>query len=99
MSCPGSVTSIHLRDRVDQLNTAQAVIDNPAPLLEATKVVLAAANGIKGQLPAREAMPTEERAVWNILEELDICYRRDHTEIEMAHRVMSQAGMLPNVSV
>ena len=99
MSCPGSVTSIHLRDRVDRLSTAQAVIDSPAPLLEATKVVLAAANGIKGQLPPREAMPTEERAVWNILEELGICYRRDHTEIETAHRVMSQAGMLPNVNV
>ena len=75
------------------------MIDSPAPLLEATKVVLAAANGIKGQLPPREAMPTEELAVWNILEELDICYRRDHTEIETAHRVMSQAGMLPNVNV
>ena len=69
-----------------------------SPKLDATKVVLAAANDIKGQLPPREAMPAEERAVWNILEELDICYRRDHTEIETAHRVMSQAGMLPNVS-
>ena len=98
MSYPGSVTSFHLRDRVDRLATAQCVIDNPAPLLEATKVVLAAANGIKGQLPRRETMPTEERAVWNILEELDICYRRDHTEIEKAHRVMSQVGMLPDVS-
>lgn len=98
LSYPDSVTSFHLRDRVDRLSTAQGVIDNPAPLLEATKVVLAAANGIKGQLPPGQAMPTEERAVWNILEELDICYRRDHTEIETAHRVMSRAGMLPSVS-
>jgi hypothetical protein len=95
---PGSTTSIHLRDRVAQLSTAQGVIDDPGPLLEATKVVVAAANGIEGQLPSREAMPTEERAVWNILEELDICYQRDHREIETAHQVMSRAGMLPRVS-
>jgi hypothetical protein len=98
MSCPASVTSFYLRDRVDRLSTAQGIIDNPEPLLEATKVVLAAANGIKGQLPPGEAMPAEERAVWNILEELDICYQRDHLEIETAHRVMSQAGILPNVT-
>ena len=35
-------------------------------------------------------MPAEERAVWNILDELDICYQRDRMEIETAHRVMSQ---------
>jgi len=98
-ACPVCVTRFHLRDWVDRLSTAQAVIDSPAQLLEATKVVLAAADGIKGKLPPRETMPIEERAVWTILEELDICYRRDHTEIETAHRVMSQAGMLPNVSV
>ena len=90
MAYPDSVTSFRLRDRVDQLATAQCVIDNPAPLLEATEVVLAAANGIKGKLPRRETMPAEERAVWNILEELDICYQRDRTEIETAHRVMSR---------
>lgn len=90
MAYPDSVTSFYLCGRVDQLATAQCVIDNPAPLLEATKVVLAAANGIKGKLPRRESMPAEERAVWNTLEELDICYQRDRTEIETAHRVMSR---------
>jgi hypothetical protein len=90
MAYPDSVTSFHLRGRVDHLATAQCVIDNPAPLLEATEVVLAAANGIKGKLRSREIMPAEERAVWNILEELDICYQRDRTEIETAHRMMSR---------
>ena len=90
MAYPDSVASFHLRDRVGQLATAQCVIDNPAPLLEATEAVLAAANGIRGQLPRRETMPAEERAVWNILDELDICYQRDRMEIETAHRVMSR---------
>jgi hypothetical protein len=71
------------------------VVDQPAPLLEATKVVVAASD-IKRNARLGN-LPTEEPAVRNILEELDICYRRDHTEIATAHRVMSQAGMLPNV--
>jgi hypothetical protein len=44
MGYPDSVTSLHLGARVDQLATAQCVIDNPAPLLEATEAVLATAN-------------------------------------------------------
>jgi hypothetical protein len=31
-------------------------------------------------------MPTEEWAVRNILEELDVCYRRGHAEIETLRR-------------
>lgn len=97
MSDPHSITNFHLYDRVDRLSSAQTVIDDPKPLLEATKVVIAAANGIKDQIPAPEAMSVAERAVWNILEELDVCYQRDHKEIEAAHRVMTEVGMVPGV--
>ncbi len=38
-----------------------------------------------------------ECAVWGILDELDACYQRDKPEIETAHKVMSDAGMLPGV--
>lgn len=89
LSCPGSITAIHLHARIERLASALSVLDDPKPMLEATRVVLAGANGIKDKLQPREELPAEERAVWNILEELDICYRRDHTEIEKAHQVMS----------
>jgi hypothetical protein len=99
MTYPASVTSIRLSDRTDRLSTALGVINDPEPLLEATRVVLAAANGLDGKLPPRDAMQPEELAVWTILEELAICYRRDRPEIEAAHRVMSHAGMLLDADV
>jgi hypothetical protein len=87
---PSSITAFYLRARVEKLT----ILDDPEPILAATRVVLAAANGIKDKLSTREEMPAEERAVWTILEEFDICYRRDHREIEEAHRVLSDPSML-----
>lgn len=98
MSRPGSAITIHLRDRVERLSTAQTVIDDPEPLLEATRVALAAMNGIKGKISPPEAMPPEEKAVWSVLEELELVYRRDRPEIEAAQRVLSEAGMLPDAT-
>jgi hypothetical protein len=100
MTDPASVTSIHLGDRVARLNTAQGGIDDPEPLLEATRVVLAGMNQIRQQAPVPPpgGMPPAEKAVWTILEERELIYRRDQREIEMVHRVMSDAGMLPKVS-
>jgi hypothetical protein len=98
MSRPDSILTIHLRDRVDRLSTAQTVIDDPEPLLEATRVVLAAMNGIKDKVQPTAELASEELAVWTILEELDLIYRRDRREIEAAQRVLSQAGMLPDVT-
>ncbi len=94
ISCPGTITAIHLHGRVEQLASALTVLDDPEPMLEATRVVLAGTNGIKDKLQPREELPAEERAVWNILEELDICYRRDHRGIKEAHRVLSDPSML-----
>jgi hypothetical protein len=99
MTDPASFTAIHLRDRVARLNTAQGLIDDPEPLLEATRVVLAGMNQIRqAPVPPPGGMPPAEKAVWTILEELELIYRRDQPEIEMAHRLMSDAGMLPKVS-
>src|SRR5579859_1631666 len=93
---PATVTNIHLRERVVRLSDAQSIIDDPAPLLEATRVVLAGANGIASQVPNRDDMSEWERGVWAMLDELSACYQRDRSEIEIAHEVMSNAGMLPN---
>jgi hypothetical protein len=38
-----------------------------------------------------------ERNVWEVLDELEGCYRRDRREIEIANHVMSSAGMIPDV--
>lgn len=91
---PSSITAFYLRARIEKLAGKLTILDDPEPMLAATRVVLAAANGIKDKLSTREEMPAEERAVWTILEELDICYRRDHREIEEAHRVLSDPSML-----
>jgi hypothetical protein len=100
MTYPASITAIHLRDRVARLNAAQGVIDDGEPLLEATRVVLAGMNQIRRQAPVSPpgGMAPAEKAVWTILEELELIYRRDRPEIETAHRVMSDAAMLPKVS-
>jgi hypothetical protein len=91
MTDPASITASHLRDRVARLNTAQAVIDDLEPLLEATRVVLAGMNQIRQQapIPPPGGMPPAEKAAWAVLEELELIYRRDRREIETAHRVMS----------
>jgi hypothetical protein len=97
MRDPNTVTNIHLRDRILRLSDTQGVINDPVPLLEATRVVLAGANGIRGRVPSRDAMSEWERGVWDVLDELGACYQRDKREIETAHQVMADAGMLPDV--
>jgi hypothetical protein len=90
---PGCRLDLHLRARVDQLSDAQLATDSPEPLLEATRVVLAAFSQVRDE--QREPYGTEETAAWTILEELELCYRRDRAEIQAAHRVLKAAGMLP----
>jgi hypothetical protein len=98
MRDPDSVTNFYLRDRVLKLSDAQGVIDNPAPMLEATKLVVATARNIKSEVRSRDTMSEWERDVWPVLDELDACYQRDRREIETAHKVMADAGMLPDTS-
>ena len=97
MRSPDTITCRYLRERVIQLSEAQRDITDPRPLLEATEVVLRAKNHMAGKVPTRDVMSEWERAVWEILDELDACYQRDKPEIETAHRVMSDAGMLSDV--
>jgi hypothetical protein len=97
MRDPDSATNVYLREPVLRMSDAQATVKDPAPLLEATGVVVDAKIGITGQVPARDAMSEWERGVWEVLDELEACYRRDRREIEIAHDVMSDAGMIPDV--
>ncbi len=97
MRDPDTTTCRYLRERVIHLSEAQRNIMNPAPLLKATEVVLTGQAPHRGQVPARNVMSEWECAVWGILDELDACYQRDKPEIETAHKVMSDAGMLPGV--
>jgi len=97
MRDPDSVTNIYLREPVLKLSDAQAKVKDPALLLDATEVVVDAKNAIAGQVPVRDAMSEWERSVWEVLDELEACCRRDRREIEIAHDVMSSAGMIPDV--
>ena len=97
---PRSVTAAHLFDPVQRLSAAQGNIDDPdpGPILEATHEVLEAARVIVGKVRSRDAMSRWERAVWDVLDELEACYERDNREIETAYQVMTKAGMLPHAS-
>ena len=97
MRDPDSVTNFYLREPVLRLSDAQAKVKDPAPLLDATEVVVDAKNAITGQVPACEAMSEWERSVWEVLDELEACCRRDRREIEIAHDIMSSAWMIPDV--
>jgi hypothetical protein len=97
MRDPNTITCRGLREQIIELSEAQRNIMNPTPLLEATEAILKAKHDIAGNVPARNVMSEWERAVWEILDELDACYQRDKSEIVLAHKVMSHAGMLPNV--
>jgi hypothetical protein len=97
MRDPGSATNIHLREPVLRLSDAQVKVKDPTPFLDATEAVVDAKSTITGHVPARDAMSEWERRVWEVLDELEACYRRDRREIEIAHDVMSSAGMIPNV--
>jgi len=95
MRDPDTVTNIELRPPMIRLHDGMCVTDIPTPLLEATEGVVRAKNAIAGAVPPREAMSEYERAVWEVLDELEACYQRDKGEIRMAHEVMSKAGMIP----
>lgn len=97
MRDPDTITCRALREQVIQLSEAQSNIMNPKPLLEATDAVLKAKHHIAGKVPARNVMSEWERAAWDILDELDACYQRDKSEIEIAQKVMSRAGMLADI--
>jgi hypothetical protein len=97
MRDPDSVTNFYLRQRVLRLSDAQVEVKSPKPLLEATQIVVATKQEIAGQVPPREAMSEWERGVWEVLDELEACYRRDKREIETAYKVMNDAGMLLDV--
>jgi hypothetical protein len=92
-----SMTNICLREPVLKLSDAQVNVKDPQPLLDAAKIVIDAKDTIAGRVPARDEMSKWERDVWEVLDELEACYRRDRREIEIAHEVMSSAGMLLNV--
>lgn len=97
MRDPDTLTNIELREPVLRLSDAQGTVKNPAPLLDATEIIVKAKNAISGKVSARDAMSKWERDVWEVLDELVACYRRDRQEIEIAHEVMSEAGMVPDV--
>jgi hypothetical protein len=96
MRDPDSVTNFYLRQRVLKLSDAQGNVKDPEPFLDATAIVVATKQEIGGQVLPREAMSEWERAVWEILDELEACYQRDRREIEIAHQVMTEAGMMPD---
>ena len=97
MRDPDCVTNIYLREPVLRLSDAQVKVKDPAPFLDATEAVVDAKKAIADQVPARDAMSDWERSVWEVLDELEACCRRDRREIEIAHDVMSNAGMIPDV--
>jgi hypothetical protein len=92
-----TLTNICLREPVLRLSDAQGEVKDPTPLLDATRVIVDAKAAIVGKIPAREKMSRYERDVWETLDELEACYRRDRREIELAHEVMSSADMIPDV--
>jgi hypothetical protein len=91
-----TLTNVYLREPVLKLSDAQGDVKDPAPFLDATKIVLEAKDAIAAKVSAREKMSRYERDVWEILDELEACYRRDRREIELAHEVMSAADMIPD---
>ena len=95
---PGSVTNFYLRERVLKLSDAQGEVNDPAPLLTATAVVLAGKQGIAAKVPPPDEISKSERDVWETLDELEACYRRDKGAIETEFRVRCDAEMMtPNV--
>lgn len=92
MTAPGTVTGVRLADAVRDLSVAQGMMDNPllidpAPLLDATGLLLTVADAIA---PDQVSRRPQERAVWEALAELRACYSRDRGEIEAAHQVLTE---------
>ena len=88
MQRPDSFTYAHLHEAVDKLATAQCVTDDPAPLLQATRDVLALAELLRPHATA-QPFAVEAAAIWEILDELKACYERDRGRIEAAHSIQA----------
>jgi hypothetical protein len=89
MQRPDTFTYAHLHEAVDQLVTAQCVTDDPAPLLQATRDVLALAEVMHLHATAQSFEVEAEGVIWEILGELKACYERDRGQIEAAHSIQA----------
>lgn len=80
MHWPASFTFAHLHEAVDRLSTAQRVTDDAAPLLQATRDMVALADLLR---PHAEPLRLKaERLVWDTIAELKACFERDRGRIE-----------------
>jgi hypothetical protein len=94
MHRPDTFTYAHLHEAVDKLATAQTVIDDPRPLLQATREVLALAGVLR--LHAQPfKFPEAEGEIWDILDDLKACYERDRGQIKAANQLQAAAAELP----
>lgn len=94
MRRPDSFTYAHLHEVVDKLASAMTVIDDPAPLLQATRDVLALADLLRPHAQPFK-FPEAEGEIWGTIGGLKACYERDRGQIEAAHQVQTAAAELP----
>jgi hypothetical protein len=89
MQRPDTFTYTQLHEAVDKLVDAQCVTDDPTPLLQATRDVLALAELLHPHATAQPFEVEAEGAIWEILDELKACYERDRGQIEAAHSIQT----------
>jgi hypothetical protein len=94
MHGPDTFTYTHLHEAVGKLASAQTVIDDPAPLLQATREVLALAGRLRMHAQPYK-FPEAETVIWGIIDDLKACYERDRGQIEAAHQIQTAAAELP----
>jgi hypothetical protein len=94
MHRPDVFTYAHLHEAVDKLATAQCVTDDPGPLLQATRDVLALAELLRPHATAQPFKAEAEREIWDTLAELKACYERDRGRIEAGHSIQATAATL-----
>jgi len=87
---PDAFTYAHLYELVDKLASAMTVIDDPAPLLQATRDVVALAERLRQY--AQPFKVEGERETWDVIDELKACYERDRGQIEAAHQIQAAAA-------
>jgi hypothetical protein len=90
---PHSPIRAHLYEPVDTMTTAQTNAEDPAPLLEAVRGVVAMSDRLRATVEAGP-MTRPEKETWAALGELRACYDRDRPEIEAAHQVQSTVAEL-----
>jgi hypothetical protein len=98
MQRPDTFTYTHLHEVVDKLSSAQCVTDDPGPLLQAARDVLALAELLKPHATAHPFTVKTEREIWDALAELKACYERDRGQIEAAHSIQATAAVQPEAN-